>query len=803
MAIAFLLATLALPATAVGSQAAGNSLAITVHVGYQDTVKPQQWMPVSIDVKNSGPDIDGTLEVQATANQPGAPAGAVYQVPLSLASGATKHLRTYVVEEIQGSLSVTVRIVQNGRVMASQDAPSPSSVNTLIGVLSDQSTALDEFAAVHPAGIVAQVVHLHPQDLADLPVVLRGFDLLAIDDFATDSLTAGQRTAIADFVQTGGSLLVGTGAAWRKTLAGLPPAILPMQVGGTRTLASSYVLGGLSRVEVATGSITGGNAWLANGDQPLLVERMVGSGMVTMSVFDWNQEPVSGWSGSSVLLRQILMRSVFGSAPSQNYGMGMRPIGMMPQFGSSGASLSQRSNALAQTLGNLPALDLPSLQLTGLLVLIYVLLVGPVNYFVLGAVRRRALAWITIPVIAIVASAGAYGAGIATKGRSVQTNQVSIIHLEPGWDRAYQESYTGVLTPTRGDYQVAISGDRLLISSIASNSYFGGPSGGFGGPAAGTIRVSGDNRGVTLPGMTAFVLRGFATEGLTASPQLTGSVQLVNGNLTGTIMNHSSLTFTDAVLIAGDSYQTFGVLKPGASATVNLAPKLSTAFGAPTYMRIYPNNNFGGPQPNVTDAQREGQAKTQILSLLPTGGSFKGITSAIVPIFVAWTRQSVQDIIVSGVHPRSNAETAVVLPLPFDQLGPGALPAGVVTGRIVDVEGATQPGPPGAIMMQNGGTVTYEFAPGLAAGVHLTGASFTSANPYFGKGGPQGTSPPPAHVWDWSKSAWVDIAYQDNGTTSVPDSAINPISGVVRLQLGATSNAGFMAGTVSLTGSVQ
>jgi hypothetical protein len=56
-------------------------------------------------------------------------------------------------------------------------------------------------------------------------------------------------------------------------------------------------------------------------------------------------------------------------------------------------------------------------------------------------------------------------------------------------------------------------------------------------------------------------------------------------------------------------------------------------------------------------------------------------------------------------------------------------------------------------------------------------------------------------VWDWSRSAWSDVAYQDNGTTTVPDSAVNPDSGLVRLRL--STSGGFLAGTITLSGTVQ
>ncbi len=805
IAIASLLAALTLPGASVGAAAAANDVTLTVHVGYQNVVKPGEWMPVTVDAKNSGAGIDGTLELQEVLNsQPGVGGFPIYQAPISLASGASKRIRGYVVEDTIGA-TITARIVQNGRVIVSQDSSSGSSTSTLIGVLSDQPTSLDGFAAVHPASVAARVVHLRADEIADSAIPLRAFDILAIDDFATDSLTAGQRTAISDFVQGGGDLLLGTGATWRKTLAGLSPAILPMNVSGTTSVNAADL--GSSSVEVATGSPTPGRVWLASGSQPLLLERTVGAGMVTMATFDWNQE----LNGSAALLRQLLARAIFRTVgTNQNYAFagGPGPAG----FGSQ-QSISSKSNSLTPVLGNLPSLDLPSFQLTGALVLLYVLLIGPVNYFVLGAMRRRALAWVTVPLIAVIAAGGAYGTGVLTKGRSVQANQVTILHLQPGWDHAYQETYTGIIAPSRGDYQASIAGGRLLISPIATYNAGFGPgvlqAGGFGpGSGSGGIQVNVDNNGVTLRGMTAFVLGGFATETISPAPQLTAHLQLVNGTVTGTIENHSSLVFTDAVLIVGDSFQTFGALKPGATATVSLEPKAANSFGPPTYTRIYGTGFFKGPQPNQqTDAQREAYAKTQILAVLPTGANFNGAASAATPLLVGWTHRPFQDISVNGSRPRSTALSAVALSLPVDQIGTGPLPAGIVRSRIVDVVGDTQGGPAGVLVMQSG-SVIYEFSPSLASGTRLTSASLNSFNQYGGKFfGPPGSNGKPgdqtlhSDVWDWSRSAWTDVPFQINGATALPDTAVNPDTGLVRFRLSA--NSGFVAGVITLSGSVQ
>lgn len=794
--VAWCAVAVAFSATTVVSQAAGNQLKIAVQVGYHNTVKLGQWMPVTVDLTNSGPDLDGTLEIQTSSTSGGGPpiGAAVYQAPVSLASGATKHFRTYVTQDFAGT--VRARVTQNGREVASQEVSSGNTITGLmVGVLSDQPSTLDGFAIVRPGGNPPLIVHLTAADLSDSAPVLRAFDVLAIDDFATDTLTGGQKTALADYVMQGGALVLGAGGSWHKTLAGLPSRVVPMNVTGSTVLASSSALGGAAGVEVATGTLAAGSrTWLAEGTLPLLLEEPAGKGSVEMSTFDWAQGSIANSSAAVALLRQVLVRVTYGntSAPT--------PTGpMIGKFGM-GTSIATKGGALGQALGNLPALALPAWWLIGALVLVYVLLVGPVNYFVLRAIGRRALAWVTVPAIALVASGGAYGTSVITKGTSVVANEVSIIHVHQGWDHAYQEEYTGILAPTRGDYEVAIGGGHSLISPIY---YYMGS---ITDPNFASMRVNTTTDSITMAGMSAFTLRGFANESvLGAAPQLTGQVQLAQGQLIGTVKNVSSMQFNDGVALSGSSFQKLGKLAPGGSASFSLQPTTANGFGPPAYASIYSNNyGYPGPPPSSTsDADRENQMRTAILSAV-MGNMYGGMQVSTQPTVVLWTRQPFQSVTVNGGHPRMYSESAVVITLPIGQIGAGHLPAGVVPGRMVDIDADTnQGGPPGMVIAQSG-SITFSFAPPLAPGTHLSSVTISNQNPWGPKGmiGPNGAAATvKAVVWDWSRSAWVSVTYESSGLTFVPDEAVNPITGEVRMKL--SSDSQFATGWLSLSGSVS
>src|SRR6202165_5251637 len=145
--LAVIAAAIGTSASTVGSEAAStNPLVLNVQVGYSQTVKLGQWMPVSIDLVNHGADLDGVLQVSSTSSFGGGvgpPGGnAVYETPVSLAAGATKHFRTYVSEDFPGTVEVSV--MRNNRSSVTHQV---SFNNTLTGllaaVISDQATALD------------------------------------------------------------------------------------------------------------------------------------------------------------------------------------------------------------------------------------------------------------------------------------------------------------------------------------------------------------------------------------------------------------------------------------------------------------------------------------------------------------------------------------------------------------------------------------------------------------------------------------------------------------------------------------
>jgi hypothetical protein len=784
--VAGLLILAGLPAAAAAAPA---PIDLQMEAGYRGTARPGQWMPVTITVRNPGGDFRGTLSILSgtlpTNPQPYAGGGmaipakgmyggpvapAVYRVPVVLPAGSTKRFTTYVLAAAD---------VTHVDLLNSQDQPVTGTEarvrlgynEGLVAVVSDSDTALDLLGSVRLPGAngQVQVVHFKPADLPNSGILLRAFDTVALDDAATEAFTPSQKNALIDYVDMGGGLFIAGGASWRKTAAGLPAELLPVTISGTRSLADlPRMRTALSAsrltapVDVAVAERRAGVTVLAEDGVPTLVEASFGQGYVMFSAVEFTLEPMASWNGTRTLLRQALVRLVL----RQPAGLGGGPT----QFRATRPGVSDRGSAMSQALMNIPALDLPSLRLVGLLLLGYVLLAGPLNYLLLWRLGRRDLAWITLPLIALVFAAGAYGVGLRSKGKDIVANQVRIIHLSDHSSRAYIETFTGLFVPHRGSYS-ARPGGQPFVSGLGG-FYGGGPQGTVG---AGVVLVTGGGGSsaadVRLVDVNAWSMRGFSSEELVANPgTLTQDLHLANGHVTGTVTNRLPFALTDGFVVAGDSYQTFGRIGKGETIQVNLAVASSPSpqMGQPIAYRIYQMPTYKGDPNSAT--QRETMRRIQIVgALFP----YNGMNSTTEPMFVGWAKSSSLPLKVNGTDADVRDLDAVVMPLRVASAAiTGSLAEGDIRARLVDLTGE-QVNPTGTgLYFGSKGAATYELALPGAAWHNVSLRLARNLGPYGVKvmGGPAGqatVNQVDLAVYNYRTGAWDAMALRGEGDVDV------------------------------------
>ena len=326
-----------------------------------------------------------------------------------------------------------------------QSASVDRSLYIPVAVLSPSAVAVEQVQAVRFDDWVVRVTQ-YP-DAKSFPssaIGLAGFVALVVDEFPSQSLSDAQRIAIRDFVGQGGSLVVASGADWRRTLTGLPNEVSPLHATGTANASLAAVAALAGRPEDVLAPVADGDLQpnartviVEAGGRPLVIEGGYGGGLVTMLAFDPAAEPtassalvVPAWTQA---LGRVLDHSA-GALPATHTVPGVDAL-------------------VAQVLPTSRGADLPSPWLVGPLLLGYLLLVAPLNYLLLRRrLRKPDLFWVTAPMLAAAFTGAFYWLGTDVQG-GVQDQELQVLHLAPNGSVA-QVDYHSVAFRSRGDHQL-------------------------------------------------------------------------------------------------------------------------------------------------------------------------------------------------------------------------------------------------------------------------------------------------------------------------------------------------------------
>jgi len=224
---------------------------------------------------------------------------------------------------LQAPSGYGVRLVdRGGRVVASAVGPVPVAqevVNVLLlNEVADGGAKLEALPQlVAPRVNVTQL--RVARDFPDEALRLAGVDAVIVDNFDTAAMSTAQISALQDYVSLGGSLVLAGGSAWTRTLASLPPSMVPLHAsaGGQASMSPlADLLGGttVATAEVAKGDVTAGQVVVGTPEgPPLVVESEYRAGRVVQFTFDPLAEPIV----SDPLLSRVAWDQALGRMQSR------------------------------------------------------------------------------------------------------------------------------------------------------------------------------------------------------------------------------------------------------------------------------------------------------------------------------------------------------------------------------------------------------------------------------------------------------------------------------------------------------
>ncbi len=595
------------------------------------------WIPVHVAIE-AGKSFEGDLVAVLRSGQRGA---VLFEArrEVNLAAGSKKDYHFYLLHDNPHASTPQVEVyLQRGRPLSdtrqSRQLNLVSRVKYLVCVVSEKPGVLRGIIGPNRMAVISgqqkgadysrefMVSQPGLRQLPDRAAGYNGVDFLVLCDtpFKIGKLSQPQLEAIVDYARGGGVVvLASSDRKWfaKKALSELLPR--PAVTAASRSEANALV----GRLRTRYGIFGLGAKGLAvhkfkapgfrqDSLRGFSVGRC-GSGTVLLWQLSPGDSAVSGWSGLYNLWADV-GRQFYRSRPQEDYGSGF------------GVGSGDQNNPIAQARGRATNLNMakgraPAALLVVFLVVFYLVLVGPVNYFVLRRLDMRALSIVTIPLLSVVFVLLTFAVGYIYRGVTTVGRRVTVGLTSSGAGRATCVTSQSIFPS--GSMLVEVSTDgRGLLAPLTKE---------LSGQQQSSFTLQDESRFVLeRHPMRMWEMAYFHGESVR---RLGGSVRLVA--LPGgryQLRNESSVQLKDAFIVSsvtGGKYSWIGEVGKGTH-TGQLLPWQKS--GGPRAVR--PGPNKAAPLLKLQDAlvlwQRGELGKGVSYSVIPREGAFSDQAARVI-----------------------------------------------------------------------------------------------------------------------------------------------------------------------------
>jgi len=225
------------------------------------------------------------------------------------------------------------------------------------------------------------------------------------------------------------------------------------------------------------------------GGHPLIARVRYGLGQITYIAFSLQDEHFFRWEGKDKFLQTMITNLAPKAPANQQHG------GKGNRFGGFDDGLNSGDPA-TQLLAELDKFGVTPIDFgyVALFIVLYILIVGPLDFFLLKFVfKRLEWTWITFPAVVLAVSVIAYFAAYALKGKDLKINKVDVVDFDlrtssdPKQARVYGHSFFAILSPRIQNYTIGLEPNPEFWGANSEKplnvdlmSWLGRPSGGPG-----------------------------------------------------------------------------------------------------------------------------------------------------------------------------------------------------------------------------------------------------------------------------------------------------------------------------------
>ncbi len=724
--------------------------------GFDGYYKRGYWLPVAITAANDGPAVEGSVRVITGADT--LDNRVIYDALVSLPTQSNKRITLPVFPAQAFSTELPVELLTANGQIVSQAVTNRllalDAADLLYGVVTSEPDEFTFLENVTGQRRDAAVAFLSLADLPETAVTWQALDILILDDADASQLSPAQINALQTWLENGGQLVVTGGPNWQKTAVPLAE-LLPVTISGTANANDLPTLReniGVSFRDagpylVVESSLRQGELIFHEDGLPLLAKRPVGRGAVYFLSLDPKLAPLKDWDGSP-----IFWAAVAGQVPE------------LPIW--SGGI--QNSSAAETAVSSLPSLSLPSMGALILFLVVYILLIGPVNYLLLKRFNRRELAWVTIPVLVLLFSGLTYFIGFQIKGNSPIINQMSVVTGQAGVENGRVQSVLGLYSPRRAAYNL-----NLPASSAARplSDRFSGTGSNFEAITRGNALTVREIR-TDISEIATFLVD--STQPL---PAVNASAAIVmdGGDVVLDIVveNLSAIILENTSLLIGNQAYALGDLTPGERQTLRqvVSNPTTTALFSSRTGSAYPLSANVETLLGTSDYYNDVDVfpRWQMLQALEGSFSSPGNANSNTPSTVtllAWSDAPQIDASLEESNFETQQTSLYLIDLPLQQQALQGenihVPLVLLDWVVLRDSGLYDPSIQN--MLLNGGWIEFEFTPGAQFNpfqVTDLAIALQSYDPSL--------PTPNVLLWDWEQENWREVDNVNWGETAVPE----------------------------------
>lgn len=509
-----------------------------------------------------------------------------YGEDVVLAAGETKTF-SFVPSSLGegGGIKVELFDEQENVVYAETDTVKTQTIylnDVLLGILSDDYTALNYFDGLDllknsDDGEVT-TLELKVDDFPTQNEALTSVDAIIVSNCDTAKLSDEQYTALKEWVNQGGILILSLGANYqnvlsrfddnfvtgtlgnvsKKDITWLIDPIQTKEVGTQRNETTEQeevtTEAKIKKVDVVEFDLEGEEVLSTFSGNETAVKKQCGRGYVVVLAYDLGMEPIIGSENREDIAKQLIDE-----------------INMIKNMGS--ATWYGDIDEVIKKLNNNQK---PSTVLFGVVLVIYTLVVGPVLYYLFKKKGKREKLWVAVPAMSLVFTGIIYLLGTKYRVNKPLVGTLTVVSLENNAKK--EEVHLGITCPKAKSYRFKMNPE---YGKLKCNEYYGYEydflTTGNNIPYDVLVNKTNGGTEITLHNRQTFETQQLTLEKVTDNDigELALDLHCYTDGVSGTITNQTNYDLEHIIVNFERNYYLVGDIKPGESVTFEKEDRIS------------------------------------------------------------------------------------------------------------------------------------------------------------------------------------------------------------------------------------